>query len=229
MLYAILKPLAAAVFRLFFRLRAVGAEQVPRHGPVLIAANHQSLLDPPLIGAIAPRPLWFLAKAELFRIPLFGPFIARLHARPVRREGADAGALRTALRVLADGGALLVFPEGTRGTEGRLGPAKAGAGMLAVMSGAPVVPAYITGSGRAWPKGRRLPRPGRVAVFFGPPLRFARSEGAGRKEGYEAASLAMMAAIARLQPATPDGGPRPTVPTTEETAGTTSASRGEIY
>jgi 1-acyl-sn-glycerol-3-phosphate acyltransferase len=229
MLYALLKPLAAAAFRLFFRLRAVGAEHVPRRGPVLIAANHQSVLDPPLVGAVAPRPLSFLAKAELFRIPLFGPFIARLNARPVRREGADPGALRTALRVLADGGALLVFPEGTRGTEGELGPAKPGAGMLAVMSGATVVPAYITGSGRAWPKGRRLPRPGRVAVSFGPPLRFARGEGAGRKEGYEAASLAMMAAIARLKTAAPGGGPGPTAPTPEETAGTMRGSRGEIY
>jgi 1-acyl-sn-glycerol-3-phosphate acyltransferase len=228
MLYAILKPLARAAFRLLFRLRAVGTERVPRRGPLLVAANHQSVLDPPLVGAMTPRPLWFMAKAELFRIPLFGPFIARLNARPVRRDGADPAALRTALRVLADGGAVLVFPEGTRGSEGRLGPAKAGAGMLAVMSGATVVPAYITGSGRAWPRGRRLPRPGRVAVFFGPPLRFARREGAGRKESYEAASRAMMAAIARLQ-AEAGGGLGPAVTTAQENAGMTGASRGEIY
>jgi len=94
---------------------------------------------------------------------------------------------------------LLVFPEGTRGPEGELRQGKAGAGMLAVLSGAPVVPVYINGSGRAWPRGRKLPRPARVTVWFGEPISFAKQEGGSRKESYEAASQAMMAAIARLK------------------------------
>jgi 1-acyl-sn-glycerol-3-phosphate acyltransferase len=199
MLYAILKPMAVAVMRLLFGLRGRGMEHVPSQGPVLLVANHASLLDPPLVGGASPRQLSFLAKAELFDIPLFGGLIRRLGARPLRREGPDAGALRTALRVLREGGALLVFPEGTRGQEGVLGPPKPGAGMLAVLGQAPVVPVYISGSGRAWPRGRKLPRPTRVTVTFGPPLAAAAGGGTRRKDDYEAVSRDMMAAIARLR------------------------------
>jgi len=198
-LYAILKPLAVVVMRLLFRLRGRGMEHVPAEGPVLLVANHASVLDPPLVGGAAPRRLAFLAKAELFEVPLFGGLIRRLGARPLRREGPDAGALRTALRVLRDGGALLVFPEGTRGEEGVLGPAKPGAGMLAVLGQAPVVPVYISGSGRAWPRGRKFPRRTKVTVTFGPPFAVAAGGGAKRKDDYEAASREMMAAIAGLR------------------------------
>jgi 1-acyl-sn-glycerol-3-phosphate acyltransferase len=145
MLYAILKPLAVIAMRLLFRLEARGIEHVPRQGPLLVVANHSSLLDPPLVGGAAPRPLSFLAKAELFRVPGFGRLIHALNARPVRREGADASALRSALRMLEDDRALLVFPEGTRGPEGTFREPKAGAGMLAVASGAAVVPAFVRG------------------------------------------------------------------------------------
>ena len=148
---------------------------------------------------MCPRQLTFLAKAELFRVPGFGALIRRLGAQPLRREGADPSALRTAQRVLAEGKALLVFPEGTRGDEGDLREPKAGAALLAVQSGAAVVPAYVRGSGRAWPRGRRLPRPVKVVVTFGAPLRFLRPTGADRKAHYEAASRQMMAAIAALQ------------------------------
>jgi 1-acyl-sn-glycerol-3-phosphate acyltransferase len=201
MLYTILKPVVVFFARTLFRIEGRGQQHVPATGPVLLVSNHLSTLDPPLVGCILDRHLSFLAKAELFRIPVFGPMIRRLNARPVRREGADAGALRAALRVLQEGGALLVFPEGTRGEEGVLREAKAGAGMLAVLSGAPVVPVYVSGSGRAWPRGRRLPRPAKVRVTFGPVLKFERGEGSAKKEKYEAASREMMAAIARLRDA----------------------------
>ncbi len=212
MLYAFLKPIAAAFMRLLFRLEARGTEHIPRSGALVLVANHSSVLDPPLVGGVAPRPLSFLAKAELFDIPLFGALIRGVNARPLRRDGADAGALRTALRVLDDGGALLVFPEGTRGPEGVLREPKAGAAMLAILSGCPVVPAYIKGSGAAWPKGRRLPRPAKVVVTFGPALTFQRAAGVDRKAHYEATSRALMAAIARLgglTTATPAGAPLP--------------------
>ena len=200
MLYAVLKPLVAAVFRLFCRLEGRDTDHVPRDGALMLVANHSSFLDPPLGGAVTPRQLGFLAKEELFRIPLFGRLIHALNARPLRRGGADPKALRAALRVLDEGRALLVFPEGTRGEEGVLRTPKAGAGMLAVLSGVPVVPVYIEGSGRVWPRDRALPRPGKVIVRFGPPLRFARGEGSERKGRYEAASRAMMDAIAALKP-----------------------------
>jgi 1-acyl-sn-glycerol-3-phosphate acyltransferase len=199
MLYAFLKPFAVALMRLLFGLRSLGAEHVPAAGPVLFVANHVSVLDPVLIGGASPRQLGFLAKAELFRIPLLGGLIRRLGAHPLRREGADAGALRAGLRMLKTGGALLVFPEGTRGEEGALGPAKPGAGMLAVLGEAPVIPVYVSGSGQAWPRGRRFPRPANVTVTFGPPLSVAAGGRATRKDEYEAVSRAMMAAIAGLR------------------------------
>jgi len=197
-LYAFLKPIAVGIMRALFRLEARGTEHVPRQGPVLLVANHSSFLDPPLVGGVTPRPMSFMAKAELFRVPLLGALIRRLNARPVRREGADAGALRTALRILQDGGVLLMFPEGTRGPEGTLRDPKPGAAMLAVMSGAPVVPVFVEGSGRAWPRGRRLPRPAKVTVTFGPAQVFERRDADGRKTDYEVVSRRMMAAIEHL-------------------------------
>ena len=205
MLYSFLKPIAVALMWLLFRVEGRGTEHVPAEGPVLIVANHSSVLDPPLVGGMCPRQLTFLAKAELFRIPGFGGLIRRLGARPLRREGADPSALRTARRVLAEGKALLVFPEGTRGEEGRLREAKPGAALLAVQSGAAVVPVYVSGSGRAWPRGRRLPRPAKVVVTFGAPLRFQQATGADRKAQYETASRQMMAAIAELRDRTIGG------------------------
>jgi 1-acyl-sn-glycerol-3-phosphate acyltransferase len=199
-LYAFLKPFAVLAMRWLFRLESFGRHHVPATGPVLLVSNHLSVLDPPLVGGASARQLSFLAKAELFRIPLFGRLIRGLNARPLRREGADASALREALRMLAEGRALLVFPEGTRGQEGgELGAAKAGAGMLAVLSGAPVVPVHIAGSGHAWPRGRRWPRRSRVTVTFGRPLDLSPDDGRSRKERYAEASRAMMAAIAQLR------------------------------
>ena len=198
-LYGVCKPIAAALLRALFRLEARGTEHVPATGPVLLVANHSSVLDPPLVGGVCPRQLTFLAKAELFDVPGFGALIRRLGAQPLRREGADPAALRTAQRVLQQAGALLVFPEGTRGDEGILRPAKPGAALLAMQTGAPVVPVYVRGSGGAWPRGRRLPRPAKVVVTFGPPLSFARATGADRKAQYEETGRRMMAAIERLR------------------------------
>jgi 1-acyl-sn-glycerol-3-phosphate acyltransferase len=201
MLYALVNRSAAVIARLAWGVEGRGREHVPHTGAALLVANHSSVLDPALIAGVTPRPLAFLAKAELFRIPLFGRLIRALNAHPVHREGGDPAALRTALRVLEHGGVLLVFPEGTRGPEGVLRPGKAGAGMLAVRSGAPVVPIYVRGSGQALPRGRRFPRLAKVTVTFGAPLRFGEPHGRDKKESYEAASQAMMAAIARLKDA----------------------------
>ena len=201
MLYDILKPIAVFLMRLYFRMEARGIEHVPPTGPLLLVANHSSLLDPPLVGGATPRKLCFLAKAELFRIPVFGALIRALNARPVRREGSDARALRDALRILTEGEALLVFPEGTRGPEGVIREAKAGVGMLAVMSGAAVVPVYIAGTGGALPRGTVWPRPAKVRVRFGPPLTFKALAGEARREHYQAAAAEMMHAIADLHAA----------------------------
>jgi 1-acyl-sn-glycerol-3-phosphate acyltransferase len=187
------------LMRAWFGLRVRGAEHVPARGPALIVSNHQSILDPPVIGGAARRQIYFLAKAELFRIPMFGSLIRALHARPVRREGSDPGALRTAAQLLGEGKALLVFPEGTRSLNGRLGEGKPGVGMLAVTSGAPVVPAYVSGTLEALPKGSAWPRRSQVSVSFGPALHFKPRNGAGRKERYREAAQEMMRGIAELK------------------------------
>ncbi len=199
MLYEIVKPLAVFLMRTWFGLRVRGAEHIPSSGPALIVSNHQSILDPPLIGGAARRQIYFLAKAELFRVPLFGSLIRALHARPVRREGSDPRALRTAALLLEEGKALLVFPEGTRSLDGRLGEGKPGVGMLAVTSGAPVVPAYVSGTLEALPKGAVWPRRSQVSVSFGPALHFKAPIGSGRKERYREATKEMMRGIAQLR------------------------------
>ena len=207
MLYQALKLTIAALGRAWFRLSVVGAEWVPREGPLLLASNHLSVLDPAMIGAVIPRELDYMAKTELFRIPGFGALIRRLNAHPVDRTGSDSAALRLALRLLGDGRAVLVFPEGTRGTEGQLRPARAGAGMLAALSGARVVPVYIQGSGRALPRGAVLPRPGRVTVTLGAPIQFGRERGRAR---YQEVSDEIMAAIGRLKTEAKRGHPAAT-------------------
>jgi 1-acyl-sn-glycerol-3-phosphate acyltransferase len=198
-LYQILKPLAVFVMRMWFGLRVKGAEHIPSSGPALIVSNHQSILDPPVIGGAARRQIYFLAKAELFRIPLFGRLIRAVHARPVRREGSDPRALRTAALLLKEGKALLVFPEGTRSLDGRLGEGKPGVGMLAVTSGAPVVPAYVSGTLEALPKGAAWPRRSQVSVSFGPAIHFKAPTSVGRKESYREAAEEMMRGIAQLK------------------------------
>lgn len=199
-LYDVFRMAATALLRVLFRLEWRGREHIPAEGPVLLVANHASLLDPPVVGGSTPRQLYFLAKEQLFGIPVFGSLIWALNARPVKRGGSDPTALRAALRVLEQGGALLIFPEGSRSTQAELRPAKPGAAMLAVMTGVPVVPVYVSGSGQAWPPGRWLPRPTKIRVTFGAPFRFAAAgRGDERKQAYEQASREMMAAIAHLK------------------------------
>ncbi len=164
--------LVRGLARLYFRLEVVGAERVPLEGPLIVAPNHMSLLDPPLIGCACPRELRYLAKAELFRYGLFTKLIQRLGAYPVERGTADVGAIKTALQVLAEGRALIIFIEGTRGDGTRLLPPTAGVTLLARQSGAPVLPTAIVGTEKAWRKGTRLPKPTKVKIAFGHPVRY---------------------------------------------------------
>ena len=140
----------------------VGADRVPREGRLLLASNHLSVLDPALIGAVLPRELDYMAKTELFRIPGFGALIRRLNAHPVDRSGSDSAALRLALRLLGDGRAVLVFPEGTRGAEGHLqaGPGRRRDARRALggAGGARLRPGL--GPGAAAGRGRCRARPG---------------------------------------------------------------------
>jgi 1-acyl-sn-glycerol-3-phosphate acyltransferase len=165
--YDLAKVVVAVFARVAFRYRVVGAENVPSHGGVVIAANHISNLDPPLLGVAVPRPVSYMAKKELFAMPVVGAMIAHLNAFKVDREAGGTGALRASLRLLKEGRCVGIFPEGGRNVTGT-NQEKAGAAFLAAASGAPVVPAAIVGT-------RKLRPFGRVTVVFGEPLHIVRN------------------------------------------------------
>jgi glycerol-3-phosphate dehydrogenase (NAD(P)+) len=157
----------------YFRLRRLGREHIPSGG-VILAANHRSFLDPFAIGCCNPRPIYFVAKQELFRNPLVGWFLNCMGAFPVRRGHSDEVSVQTSLALLDRGQAVVIFPEGTRIRSGSLAQPKRGVGRLALQSGAPVVPIAITGSEHAR-DGWRI-KPVRVHVRVGPPLTYPRVE-----------------------------------------------------
>jgi 1-acyl-sn-glycerol-3-phosphate acyltransferase len=169
----VLKPAILA----YFRLRRLGREHIPAGG-VILAANHRSFLDPFVIGCCLPRPIYFVAKQELFKNPLTGWFLNCMGAFPVRRGESDEESVATALALLERGQAVVIFPEGTRIRAGSLAKPKRGVGRLALESGAPVVPTAVTGSERAR-SGWKI-RPVRVHVRCGPPLTFPRVEDPSR-------------------------------------------------
>jgi 1-acyl-sn-glycerol-3-phosphate acyltransferase len=136
-----------AFFRLLFGFRAVESHRVPLEGPLILASNHRSYLDPPLIGVSLEREVHFMAKAELFSFAPFGRLITALNAHPVRRGRKDAAAVERMTELLKAGNAVVIFPEGTRERTGRgLGRAKTGVARLALASGAPIQIVYIRGS-----------------------------------------------------------------------------------
>jgi 1-acyl-sn-glycerol-3-phosphate acyltransferase len=158
---------------LYFRLRRRGTEHVP-DGGVILASNHRSFLDPFAIGCCIGRPIYFVAKRELFRNPLLGWFLNCLGAFPIRRGASDEESMDTAFALLDRGQAVVIFPEGTRIRTGSLARPKRGVGRLALQSGKPVVPIAVTGSEHAR-NGLRI-KPVRVHIRCGPPLTFPRVE-----------------------------------------------------
>ncbi len=146
MVYFISRNILKALFKIFFRLRIVGFENCPKNGPLIIAPNHTSFLDPLIAGFAVPRELNFMARSSLFRNRIFGNILKLVNAIPLKREGADVGAMRLAIDKLCMGKAVLIFPEGTRSKDGSLGTPRAGIGFLAASSGANILPCYIKGS-----------------------------------------------------------------------------------
>ena len=166
-----------SVFFFFGRWRVLGRENVPEHGPVIIAPNHVSMFDPPLVGCSMPRPVTTMGKAELFEkrtcgLKILGFIIQHMATFPVRRGTGDRRAIKRAVKVLRDGGALVIFPEGTRSPDGDLGPAEVGLGMIAHMTKAPIVPVYLKGTECSLSKTHRGLRMVKAEVFYGKPLYF---------------------------------------------------------
>ncbi len=183
----------------FATVEADGWESVPE-GACLFASNHQSMLDPPLIGGLIPREIAFVARKTLFDNPVFGWVIRACRAIPLDRGEADISAIRRTLAVLAEGRALLIFPEGTRSMDGQLQPTKSGAGLLAIKSGVPVVPVRIRGIRDVLPRGSKWPRGGaRIRIQFGKAISASSLDpGKDHDDRFGEASRRIMAAIAAL-------------------------------
>src|ERR1019366_3801897 len=144
--YGIVRAVLQPFFLLYFRMSRIGREHIPRSGPVIIAANHRSFLDPFVIATMARRPMYYVAKKELFSRPWQAWLLNALGAFPVDRGAGDEASVDTAKAILARGDIVLMFPEGTRVRPGSLGSPKRGVGRLVLETGAPVVPVAVIGT-----------------------------------------------------------------------------------
>jgi 1-acyl-sn-glycerol-3-phosphate acyltransferase len=155
---------------LLFDLKTYDRRNVPATGGVILAANHQSYLDPVLVAVHLRRPVSFMAKSELFTNPYFGWFIRTLHAYPVRQGEGDVGAMKETIRRLQEGHMLNIYPEGTRTQTGEIGPMEKGIALVIRKAGVPVVPVAIAGSFAAWPAGRSVFHAHPIRVMYGKPM-----------------------------------------------------------
>lgn len=183
MLYRIGRAMFRVLFYVFYRLRVEGKENVPDQGAVVLCGNHTSLLDPPILGTPLRRKVHFMAKAELFDIPVFGTIISKVGAFPVKRGGVSKESIRLSISLLREGKVLGIFPEGTRSNAGGMG--KKGAASLALKSGATVIPVAIIGN-------YSLLRP--MKIVYGKPVDLS-DYAAASSEDLEKATDAIMTEI----------------------------------
>ncbi|MCP5543169.1 MAG: 1-acyl-sn-glycerol-3-phosphate acyltransferase [Akkermansiaceae bacterium] len=190
--------LFGSAFRSLFGMRVIGREHLITEGPVLVASNHQSFLDPPLIGNLYQDQMIYLARKTLFRG--FGAWLyPKWDAIPVDQDRPDMASLKAIIRRLREGRRVLVFPEGARTMDGKLGEAAPGIGLIAAKSGAVIQPVRISGAREALPRGSARIRLARITVAVGPPIRLSPQEAAAKsKDEYTAIARRIMAAIEEL-------------------------------
>ena len=196
-LYYLGRAFFRAIFRLMGRWRICGKENVPPSGGLILAPNHVSYVDPPLAGSAIGRKVWFMAKSELFKIPILGLILPRVCAFPVKRGRPDRQALRAALQLLSAGQVVTIFPEGTRSPDGELQKPELGVALLALRSGAPVLPMALIGSDRLLPQHSPIPRFAKVTVRIGRPLHFSQEDSPSR-ETMERVAGEVMCSLASL-------------------------------
>jgi len=198
--YWFFATLSRLIARLCFRYRVVHPERMLQTGPVILASNHQSYLDPPLAGIACKRAIYFLARKSLLEVPVLGWLLPKLNVIPVDQEGTDRSALKALIRILKRGDGTLVFPEGGRTLDGNLQPALPGIGLVIAKTRAPVVPMRIFGAREAWPRDGRphFFRP--ITVVVGEPIHFTEADlqPAG-KDLYLRLSQRVMRAIGALR------------------------------
>jgi 1-acyl-sn-glycerol-3-phosphate acyltransferase len=198
-LYRFCYILSGLLAKTVFSYRAFGQENIIEEGPAIMAANHQSYLDPPLIGITCRNELYFLARKTLFEKKLLGSLISRVNAMPVDLSRGDLVAVRTIINLLKEGHRTVIFPEGTRSLDGNIQQARPGIGMIIAKTLVPVVPIRIFGSFEAWSKGGKItPHP--ITVVVGKPMRFLKEEfGGNNRESYQKISERVLAAIAAIR------------------------------
>ncbi len=196
-----------ALYATYFHWSYYNAERVPLQGPVILASNHASFLDPPLVGAGLRRSINYLARDTLFRFPGLSFLLRKVQVVPVDRDGGGASGLKAILERLLAGGAIILFPEGTRTRDGRLQAARSGIGLTVIKSQAPVVPVRVFGTYEAYGRHVRLPRPFKVVVKYGKPIDFTELRREARacskerlKRIYQEAADQIMVEIGRLGP-----------------------------
>ena len=162
--------------RLFFRFRVIHRERMLQSGPVILAMNHQSYLDPPLAGTTCDRAIYFLARRTLLDVPLLGWVLPKLNVIPVNQEGVDRSAIKAVIRVLQAGNGVLLFPEGSRTLDGNLQPAAPGLGLVIAKTLAPVVPMRIFGAHEALPRSGGRLRFAPITVVIGEPIFFTAAD-----------------------------------------------------
>ncbi len=191
--------LSRLIGRLFFRLRIIHRERMIQTGPVILAMNHQSYLDPPLAGITCDRAIYFLAKRTLIDVPVLGWLLPKLNVIPVNQQGIDRSALKALIRVLKSGNAALVFPEGARTLDGDLQPAQPGLGLVIAKTLAPVVPMRIFGAHESLPRCGGGLRFVPITIVVGEPIFFTAADlGSRGKDLYGRLSQRVMDAIAAL-------------------------------
>jgi 1-acyl-sn-glycerol-3-phosphate acyltransferase len=166
------KVMAFPIFRCYCRLAVEGVENIPSRTPCIIASNHTSYLDPPLLGFVSKRPFFYFSKKQLLNIPIFGRLIRICGALPLSGSRMSTSDLRMAINILNHGNALVLFPEGTRSHTGKLLRAKPGVGFIALRTGVPVVPVHIDGTYSAMPPRSNFIRPVQIRVRIGKPMQF---------------------------------------------------------
>ena len=198
-LYFSVRFVISLFLRLFFRFKVYGKENVG-DGAAIIAANHASFLDPPVMGLMCPKELHFLARASLFRHFLFGKLIRMLHAHPIGGTVSDVAMFHEVEKLVLQGKKVVMFPEGRRSRNGKIMPFKRGVGMIVERTHVKVIPAYIGGTYRAWGRNMKFPRIfKRITIVFGKPLTFDRIEHESHKEYQENVAKAVQEAVEDLR------------------------------
>lgn len=194
------------VFATYFRWKFRGTENVPLKGPVILASNHASFLDPPLVGAALQRDIHYLARESLFRFPGIGALLRSWNSVPVDRDGGGASGLRTIMSRLEGGSGIILFPEGTRTRDGNLQLPRSGIGLIIAKTSAPVIPVRVFGTFEAYGPQHKIPRPKKVRVLYGPAVDFSdlkmeiqTANKPRQKEIYQEIANRLMIKIAELQ------------------------------